>query len=70
MPERLTDQAWRQIVNVSAGRGTRGLVFRMSRYTYRALCAERKVTEMHSLYSVPIVFTNNIRDYVISLEER
>lgn len=70
MPDaRLTDQAWRQIVNIT-GRGTRGLVFRMNRRTYTALCAERKVTAMHSLYSIPIVFEIHIRDYVISLEER
>jgi hypothetical protein len=69
MPERITDQAWRQIVNVTS-RGTRGLVFRMNRRTYAALCAERGVSAMHSLYSVPIVFETNTRDYVISLEER
>lgn len=69
MSERLTDQAWRQIVNV-APRGVRGKVFRMSTRTYFALCAERGTQAMHSLYSLPIVLDNFMADYVITLEER
>lgn len=72
MPERITDKAWRQIVALgSTSRGTRGKVFRMSTWTARQIMIERGGVQIsETLYGVPVVLTNHVRDGEIFLEER
>lgn len=70
MPGPLCDTAWRLIVNAAGARGTRGKTFLMSRSTYRALCVERGVASLPTLYSVAVTFSTELRHGEIRLEKR